>query len=66
MTLSTTQRCCSDCGSYSEQQYSSEWKPMSKRPLGRPKLRWEDDVSEDIKSLNLRNWRNVAQDDGRK
>jgi hypothetical protein len=31
------------------------WKPMSKRPLGRPKLRWEDDVSEDIKSLNLRN-----------
>jgi hypothetical protein len=21
------------------------WKPMSKRPLGRSKLRWEDDVS---------------------
>jgi hypothetical protein len=20
------------------------WKPMSKRPIGRPKLRWEDDV----------------------
>jgi hypothetical protein len=38
------------------------WKPMSKRPLGRSKLRWKDDVSEDIKSLNLRNWRNVAQD----
>jgi hypothetical protein len=38
------------------------WKPMSKIPLERPKLRWEDDVSEDIKSLNLRNWRNVAQD----
>jgi hypothetical protein len=38
------------------------WKPMSKSPLGRPKLRWEDDVSEDIKSLNLRKWRNVAQD----
>jgi hypothetical protein len=35
---------------------------MSKRQLGRPKLRWEDDVSEDIKSLNLHNWRNVAQD----
>jgi hypothetical protein len=35
---------------------------MSKRPRGRPKLRWEDDVSEDIKSMNLRNWRNVAQD----
>ena len=38
------------------------WKPMSKRPKGRPKLRWEDDVSEDIKGMNLRNWRNLAQD----
>jgi hypothetical protein len=25
------------------------WKPMSKRPIGRPKMRWEDDVLEDIK-----------------
>jgi len=24
-------------------------KPMSKRPIGRPKTRWEDDVLEDIK-----------------
>jgi hypothetical protein len=38
------------------------WKPMSKRPKGRPKLRWEDDVSEDIKGTNPRNWRNLAQD----
>jgi hypothetical protein len=38
------------------------WKPMSERPIGRPKLRWEDDVSEDTKSMNLRNWRNVAQE----
>jgi hypothetical protein len=38
------------------------WKPMSKRPIGRPKLRWEDDVLEDIKSMNVRNWKNVAQD----
>jgi hypothetical protein len=35
---------------------------MSKRPIGRPKLRWKDGVSEDIKSMNLRNWRNVVQD----
>jgi hypothetical protein len=34
---------------------------MSKRPIGRPKLRWEDDVLEYIKSLNVRNWKNVAQ-----
>jgi hypothetical protein len=25
------------------------WKPTSKRPIGRPKTRWEDDVLEDIK-----------------
>jgi hypothetical protein len=37
------------------------WKPMSKRPIGRPKLRWEDDVLEDIKSMNVRNCKNVAQ-----
>ena len=34
---------------------------MSKRPIGRPKLRWEDDILEDIKSMNVRNWKNVAQ-----
>jgi hypothetical protein len=26
------------------------WKPMSKRPIGRPKIHWEDNVLEDIKS----------------
>jgi hypothetical protein len=34
---------------------------MSKRSIGRPKIRWEDDVLEDIKSMNVRNWKNVAQ-----
>jgi len=38
------------------------WKPMSKRPpIGRPKTRWEDDVLEDIKSMNVRNWKKVEQ-----
>jgi hypothetical protein len=37
------------------------WKPMSRRPIGRPKTRWEDDVLEDIKSMNVRNWKKVAQ-----
>ena len=37
------------------------WKPMSNRPIGRPQIRWEDDVLEDIKSMNVRDWRNVAQ-----
>ena len=36
-------------------------KPMSKRPIGRPKTRWEGDVLEDIKSINIGNWKKVAQ-----
>ena len=36
-------------------------KPMSKRPIGRPKTRWEDDDLEDIKSINISNWKKVAQ-----
>jgi hypothetical protein len=31
--------------------------PMSQRPIRRPKTRWEDDVLEDIKSMNIRNWK---------
>ena len=42
-------------------QKMKRWKPMSKRPIGRPKRRWEDDVLEDIKSRNVGNWKNVAQ-----
>jgi len=38
------------------------WKLVSKRPTGRPKTRWEDDVLEDIKSMNVRNWKKVVQD----
>ena len=36
-------------------QRIKRWKPMSKRPIGRPKTRWEDDVLEDIKNMNVRN-----------
>jgi len=38
------------------------WKPMSKRPIGRHKTRWEDDVLEGIRSMNVGNWKKVAQD----
>jgi hypothetical protein len=37
-------------------QKIKRWKPMSKRPIGRPKTRLED-----IKSMNISNWKNVAQ-----
>ena len=34
---------------------------MSKRPIGRPKTRWEDDVLEDIKSMKAGNGKKVVQ-----
>ena len=43
-------------------QMIKKWKPMSERPMGRPKARWEDDVLEYIKSINIGNWKKVAQD----
>jgi hypothetical protein len=36
-------------------QSIKRWKPMSKIPVGRPKTRWENDVLEDIKNMNVRN-----------
>jgi len=31
------------------------WKPISKRLMGRPKIRWEDDVKKDTQRLKLAN-----------
>jgi len=42
-------------------QKIKRWKPMSKRPIGSPKTHWEDDVLEDIKSINISNWKKVVQ-----
>jgi len=42
-------------------QRIKRWKHMSKRTTGRPKTRWEDDVLGDVKNMNLRNWKKVAQ-----
>jgi len=38
------------------------WKPTSKRPTGRPKIRWEDDVKKEIQRLNVSNWKTFVQD----
>jgi hypothetical protein len=37
-------------------------KPLGVRKSGRPKLRWEDDVMQDIKTFGVKNWRNVAME----
>jgi len=41
------------------------WKPISKRPIGRPKICWEDDVKKDIHRLKLPNWNTLVQDRSR-
>jgi len=38
------------------------WKPISNRPMGRPKIRWEDDVKKDIRRLKVPNWKTLVQD----
>ena len=38
------------------------WKPISKRPMGRPKISWEVDVKKDIQRLNVPNWKTLVQD----
>ena len=39
-------------------------KPAGKRPLGRPKRRWEDNIRMNLKEIgnNMRNWDDWAQD----
>jgi hypothetical protein len=46
-------------------QKIKRWKPMSERPTGRPKTRWDDDALEDIKSINVSNWKQLAQNKDR-
>jgi hypothetical protein len=46
-------------------QKIKRWKPMTKRPIGRPKTRWEDDVLGDIRFMNANNWKKVAQNSDR-
>jgi hypothetical protein len=41
------------------------WKPISRRPIGRPKTRWVDDVRKYIQKLKVSNWKTLAQDGGR-
>jgi len=38
------------------------WKPNSKSPMGRPKIRWDDDVKKDIQRLKVPNWKALVKD----
>jgi hypothetical protein len=40
-------------------------KNMYKRPIGSPKTYWENDVFEDVRNMNARNWKKVSQNRNR-
>ena len=39
-----------------------KWKPYATRPKGRPRLRWEDDVRNDMGSMGVKNWKQKVQE----
>jgi hypothetical protein len=39
-----------------------KWKPFTGRPVGRHKSRWEDDIKNDLKKMELIRWASQVQD----
>jgi hypothetical protein len=39
-----------------------EWEPLLSRPVGKPRLRWLNQVEEDLKQIKVRNWREMCKD----
>jgi len=40
----------------------TEWTPYKTRPVGRPRLRWMDQVEEDLKKMKIVGWRAKVED----
>jgi hypothetical protein len=39
-----------------------DWKPMGTRPVERPRQQWQEDDMEDLKKLEVKNWKETAKD----
>ena len=57
-------RTCSTYGAIQKCIQSSEGKPESKRPLGRPRLGWEDNIKMNLREVGCvpRDWIALAED----
>jgi hypothetical protein len=38
------------------------WRPVEGRPRGRPRIRWEDQIHEDIRRIGIEDWRIKIRD----
>ena len=39
-----------------------KWKPHATGPEGRPRLRWDGDVRDDLRKMGVNNWKQKAQE----
>ena len=39
-----------------------EWKPTGRRNRGRPRIRWIEDIEEDIQIMGIREWRKLCKE----
>ena len=39
-----------------------KWNPLSNRPKGKPKNRWEDNIIQDLHQMKIKNWITCVQD----
>jgi len=39
-----------------------EYQPSGKRPRGRPRKRWFDGVRQDLRTLDVEDWKDIVQD----
>jgi hypothetical protein len=39
-----------------------KWKPYATTPKGRPRVRWEDDVRNDLRKMGVTNWKQRTQE----
>jgi hypothetical protein len=45
-----------------EVQRIYKWKPLASRPIGRPKIRWKDDIRKDLQTMRIKNWKKSVLD----